>query len=168
MSRRVALVMALATVWPASAAAQTAGGLLRGAGEGALLGAAVGAGGWAGFCAAVEPDDDLDPPVCALWGAAYQGALGALAGLGLAADDAATAWGRLRIVGLGSAAGLGAGAVVALAAGGDYGAVPLYGALGLGSGLVVAAVGPWLHRRLGSGLAVTPSATGLSVRLSVR
>lgn len=164
MMGRATVVLVLALMCPPPAAAQGWGELLRGAGEGALLGA--GAAGWAAYCKVEQPDDDLDPPLCALWGALFHAPSGMVAGLGLAADDAATLRGRVRIVGLATASGLAMGTVAALAAGNDFGsAVPAYGGVALGSGVVVAAVGPWLHRSLGRPVAFTALPRGLAVRV---
>jgi hypothetical protein len=89
-----------------------------------------------------------------------------VAGLGLAADDAASLRGRMRIVGLATASGLAMGTVAALAADNDFGsALPAYGGVALGSGIVVAAVGPWLHHRLGRPVAFTALPRGLAVRV---
>ena len=58
------------------------------------------------------------------------------------------------------------GTVAALAAGNDFGsALPAYSAVAVGSGIVVAGVGPWLHRRLGRPVTLTPLPRGLSVRV---
>lgn len=166
MTGRLALAMALALTCPAAASGQSWTAVLRGAGEGAIVGATAGAAGWAVYCAVEEPDDDLDPPLCALWGGLFHAPSGLVAGLGLAAGDAASLRGRVRIVGMATAAGLAMGTVAALAAGNDFGsALPAYGSVAVGSGIVVATVGPWLHRRLGRPVALAPLPRGLSVRV---
>lgn len=166
MVGKVTLVLLLALTCPPSVAAQSWGELLRGAGEGALLGAGAGAVGWATYCGVEQPDDDVDPPLCALWGGIFHAPSGMVAGLGLAAEDAGTLRGRVRIVGLATAAGLAMGTVAALAAGNDFGsALPAYGGVALGSGLVVATMGPWLHRTLGRPVAFAALPRGWAVRV---
>lgn len=165
--RRSAIILALALLAPHQAWAQT-GARLRGAAEGAIVGAMAGAGAWAAFCDIAEPDDDLDAPLCALWGAVYHAPLGLVAGVGLGSRDAASLGGRVRIVGLGTAAGLAMGAVAAGSAGGDFSNLSIFGAMGMGTGIVVAAVGPWLHARFGRPVTIAPTGTGFAVRVGGR
>jgi len=64
---------------------------------------------------------------------------------------------------------VGAGALVAAAGGDEYGTtMAAFGAVGALTGVAVAAVGPWLHRRLGRPVAVTPTPSGFALRVEVR
>lgn len=169
MTIRLLLLGIFLLLVPDALKAQTPGERLRGAGEGALIAGVTGASLWGTYCAAAEPDDDTSWPECALWGGVYHLPFGLVAGLGLASDRASTLGGRLAVVGLATMAGVGVGAAVAVAGGDDYGsAVVGFGALGMGTGIVVAGVGPWLHRRLGRPVAVTPTPSGFALRVGVR